>query len=89
MTYTAFYQDDTSKAIFRKRPNNGRLQDLLPSGTVPFNSSASTYFRNDGGDRYEFAMFKEPGGRIIMVIADGVVQTGPSNFPTRPAAEWN
>jgi hypothetical protein len=68
MTYRAFWQDDHSKLIF-KRKRKEQVRDLLPQGTTVFVHEDNTLGRVDGGDEYEFAMFI-CNGRRIMVIPD-------------------
>jgi hypothetical protein len=55
-TYSAFYQDDQSAIIYRRKPNDGTLEKL-PRGAKPVEHPSSTYYRTDGGDKYEFAFF--------------------------------
>ena len=68
-TYSAFYQDDHAAIIYRRRLDDGTLEQL-PSGAVPIDDPRSTYFRSDGGDRFEFALFQSSDGQLIVVQAD-------------------
>jgi hypothetical protein len=70
-TYSAFYQDDHAAIIYRRKPNDGTLENL-PRGATPVEHPSSTYFRTDCGDRYEFAFFETEDGDLIVVQADGV-----------------
>jgi hypothetical protein len=70
-TYSAFYQDDHSAIIFRRKLNDGTLENL-PRDARPIEHPSSTYFRDDGGDRYEFAFFATEDGDLIVVQADGI-----------------
>jgi hypothetical protein len=70
-TYSAFYQDDQSAIVYRRKPNDGGLE-TLPRGAKPVEHPSSTYFRTDGGDKYEFAFFATEDGDLIVVQADGV-----------------
>lgn len=70
-TYSAFYQDDHSAIIYRRKPNDGSLEKL-PCGAKPIEHPSSTYFRSDGGDQYELAFFATEDGDLIVVQADGV-----------------
>jgi hypothetical protein len=70
-TYSAFYQDDHAAIIYRRKPNDGTLENL-PRGAKPLEHPSTTYFRTDGGDRYEFAFFETADGDLIVVQADGV-----------------
>jgi ribosomal protein S18 acetylase RimI-like enzyme len=68
-TYSAFYQDDHSAIVYRRRANDGTL-DKLPQQAEPANDPRSTYFRTDGGDKFEFALFLTRLGQIIVVQRD-------------------
>lgn len=68
-TYTAFYQEDHSAIIYRRKPNDGTLADL-PNDAQPSNDSRSTYFRLDGGDRFEWAWFVTNVGQVIIIQRD-------------------
>jgi hypothetical protein len=70
-TYTAFYQDDHAAIIYRRRPNDGTLEQL-PRGAKVANDPRSTYYRTDGGDRFEFALFTTEDGQLIVIQADGL-----------------
>ena len=74
-TYSAFYQDDHSVIIYRRRLNDGTL-DKLPRGAKPANDSRSTYHRTDGGDRFEFALDAQADGGALGVIVAGFVERG-------------
>ena len=50
---------------------DGRLENL-PRGAKPIEHPSSTYFRTDGGDKYEFAFFATEDGDLIVVQAYGV-----------------
>lgn len=69
-TYSAFYQHDHSKIIYRRRPDDGRLAEL-PGDPAPAEDPRSTYLRTDGGDPFEFALFRNAAGEIIVVQKDG------------------
>lgn len=80
-TYTAFYQDDHSIIIYRSKGDDGTL-DRLPDGAKPLSDRRSSYFRTDGGDRFEFAWFKTNQGLTIIVQADGVrPSSSPASLP--------
>ncbi len=49
--------------------NDGTLE-ALPQGAEPVDDSRSTYYRTDGGDRYEFALFLTKLGQLIVVQKD-------------------
>jgi len=68
-TYTAFYQDDHRCIVYRRKPNDGTL-DKLPQQAVPAEDERSTYFRTDGGDKFEWALFKTNLGQLIVVQKD-------------------
>jgi hypothetical protein len=68
-TYTAFYQDDHAAIIYRGKLDDGAL-DKLPQKAVPANDDRSTLNRTDGGDRYEFALFRTDLGQLIVVQRD-------------------
>jgi hypothetical protein len=53
------------------KPNDGTLENL-PRGAKPVEHPNSTYFRREGGDKYEFAFFAAEDGDLIVVQADGV-----------------
>ena len=69
-TYSAFYSDDHSCIVYRNKPNDGTL-DRLPQKATPIDDPTSTYFRTDGGDRFEFALFRTDKGQQIVVQRDG------------------
>lgn len=68
-TYSAFYQDDHSAIVYRRRSNDGTL-DKLPQDAEPAEDPRSTYYRTDGGDRFEFALFRTRLGQLIVVQKD-------------------
>ncbi len=68
-TYSAFYQHDHECIIYRHKPNDGTL-DRLPQGAVPAADSRSTFDRTDGGDPFEFALFRTTRGQLIVVQKD-------------------
>lgn len=68
-TYSAFYQYDHTVIIYRYKEDDGTL-DQLPQEAKPIEDPRSTYFRADGGDRFEFALFKTNLGQIIVVQCD-------------------
>lgn len=68
-TYSAFYQDDHSCIVYRRRANDGTL-DKLPQDAEPAEDPRSTYYRTDGGDRFEFALFRTRLGQLIVVQKD-------------------
>jgi GNAT superfamily N-acetyltransferase len=68
-TYSAFYQDDHSAIVYRRRANDGTLEKL-PQQAEPANDPRSTYFRTDGGDKFEFALFRTRLGQLIVVQRD-------------------
>jgi ribosomal protein S18 acetylase RimI-like enzyme len=70
-TYSAFYQEDHSAIVYRRRADDGTL-DKLPQNAEPANDARSTYFRTDGGDRFEFALFRTRLGQLIVVQRDQV-----------------
>lgn len=74
VTYSAFYQDDHISIIYRGKPNDGTL-DKLPQSAVPADDPRSTYFRKDGGDRFEFALFRTHLDQLIVVQRDGHAPT--------------
>jgi len=69
-TYSAFYQHDHECIIYRFKTNDGTL-DKLPQQAEPVNDDQSTYFRTDGGDQFEYAVFKTNLGQLITVKRDG------------------
>jgi hypothetical protein len=69
-TYSAFYQKDHSRIIYRHKPDDGTLAHL-PDDAAPADDPRSTYFRQDGGDPFEFALFKTSGDLLIVVQKDG------------------
>ncbi len=68
-TYTAFYQDDHECIVYRRKANDGTL-DRLPQRALPANDERSTLNRTDGGDPYEFALFRTELGQLIVVQKD-------------------
>lgn len=63
--YSAFYSDDHRQIIYRYRRNEG---NLIPPGSVPIDDRRSTYWRQDGGDPFQWALFREvASGRQIVV----------------------
>ena len=66
VTYNAFYQDDHSCVIYRRKTNDGTL-DKLPQNAIPADDPRSTYFRTDGGDPFEWALFRTDLGQLIIV----------------------
>jgi len=68
-TYSAFYQDDHSAIVYRRRANDGTLEKL-PQDAEPAEDPRSTYYRTDGGDRFEFALFRTKLGQLIVVQKD-------------------
>lgn len=68
-TYTAFYQEQHDCIIYRNKPNDGTL-DQLPQKAVPAIDPRSTYYRLDGGDRFEWALFKTELNQLIVVQRD-------------------
>lgn len=68
-TYTAFFQRDHENIIYRHKADDGTL-DQLPQRAEPAQDPRSTYFRQDGGDRFEFALFKTNAGQLIVVQRD-------------------
>ena len=69
-TYTAFFQDQHDCIVYRSRENDGTLEKL-PQGAVPSDDPRSTYYRTDGGDRFEFAWFVTERGQTIIIQRDG------------------
>lgn len=67
--YTAFWQSDHSKIIYRHKPNDGTL-DQLPCDAVAAEDLRNTLFRVDGGDPFEFALFRANNGELIVVVRD-------------------
>lgn len=72
-TYTAFFQHDHSCIVYRRRPDDGTLDKLPQQATPVEGSKHSTYFRTDGGDRFEFAFFKTSRGQLITIQRDDYV----------------
>lgn len=68
-TYSAFYQYDHSVIVYRHKPNDGTL-DKLPQKARPAHDPRSTYFRTDGGDRFQWAVFTTELGQNIIVQRD-------------------
>jgi hypothetical protein len=68
-TYSAFYQDDHRCIVYRNRVNDGGL-DELPQEAQPADDPRSTFYRQDGGDRFEFALFRTKLGQLIVVQRD-------------------
>ena len=64
-TYSAFWQDDHTKIIFRHKPQ-GQIRQLLPPGAIVCVDKRSTLGRLDGGDEYEFALFEIDGKKIVV-----------------------
>lgn len=64
--YNAFFKDDHSRIVYRNRTEVDTLADL-PDNAVPSTDARSTYYRNDGGDRFEFAMFETDQGQTIVI----------------------
>lgn len=69
-TYSAFYQEDHARIIFRHLPARLVRTKLPPQARV-HPDSRSTIGRDDGGDELEFAFF-EVDGEVIVVQCDGV-----------------
>jgi hypothetical protein len=69
VTYSAFYQHDHAAIIYRHRLDDGTL-DQLPDGAQPVLDRRTTYYRTDGGDRFEFALFRTDTGQLIVVQRD-------------------
>lgn len=65
--YSAFYHDRHDHIIYRLKPNDGSLEDL-PDDAVPIQHPGTTYYRADGGDKLEFAVFATKAGRKIIVM---------------------
>ncbi len=54
--------------VLYKRRSKGNLIGELPWGTNPMpNGECGTLDRTDGGDPFEYAVFKTPSGRIVVV----------------------
>jgi len=70
-TYSAFYQKDHSRIIYRRKQNDGTL---IPEGAVASGDPRSTYSRTDGGDQFEFAWFTL-NGETIIIQRDGHAPT--------------
>lgn len=68
-TYSAFYQYDHTVIVYRNKPNDGTL-DKLPQKAAPADDPRSTYFRVDGGDKFEWALFRTELGQLIVVQRD-------------------
>lgn len=68
-TYSAFYQHDHGRIIFRFKEDDGTL-DTLPQQATPADDPRSTFFRTDGGDRFQFALFRTNQGQLIVVQRD-------------------
>lgn len=68
-TYSAFYQDDHECIVYRYKTNDGTL-GRLPQAAVPADDERSTLKRTDGGDPYEFALFRTNLGQLIVVTRD-------------------
>lgn len=68
-TYSAFYQDDHECIVYRYKTNDGTLA-RLPQRAVPADDERSTLSRTDGGDPYEFALFRTELGQLIVVQKD-------------------
>ena len=68
-TYSAFYQDDHECIVYRHNPNDGTLSNL-PQKAKPSDDSRSTFYRTDGGDPFEFALFKTELGQLIVIQRD-------------------
>ena len=65
-TYRAFFEA-TGTIIYAGRPS-GCLYGALPVGTWPLiGPDGGTFHRRDGGDPYERARFRVPGGQIVVV----------------------
>jgi hypothetical protein len=64
--YSAFYQNDHRRIIFRECPQDD-IELKLPSEATPARDKRNTYFRLDGGDRFEFALFQTPEDGLIVV----------------------
>ena len=71
-TYSAFFQYDHSRIIYRHKSNDGTLAQL-PYDAQPADDPRSTYLRQDGGDPFEFALFKTDADLLIVVQKDGYV----------------
>lgn len=69
-TYSAFYQKDHSRIIFRRQPAE-QVKNLLPPGAVPLDDPRSTITQN-ADDPLAFAFFVLPNHEVIVVQADGV-----------------
>lgn len=68
-TYTAKYAD-TGQIIYTKQ-SRGNLVGELPAGTFPVAHPASTLERSDGGDPFEYAMFRtSPAARMVTITRD-------------------
>jgi len=66
-SYNAFYQDDHACIIYEGKVNDGTL-DQLPQGARPaYEDERNTLNRTDGGDPYEFALFRTTRGQLIVV----------------------
>src|ERR1700682_837805 len=69
-TYTAFYQQDHSKIIYRRRPDGGR-RAAVPGDVVPAEAPRRTSLGTGGGDLFEVPLFRDAAGEIIVVQKDG------------------
>jgi hypothetical protein len=69
VTYSAFYQDDHAAIIYRYKTDDGTLANL-PQKARPAHDPRSTFFRQDGGDKFQFALFETNLGQLIVVQRD-------------------
>lgn len=82
VTYSAFYQQDHAAIIYRHKTDDGTLAQL-PDDAQPVLDARSTYFRTDGGDRFQFALFRDNTGRLIVVQRDRRKDVSKSSAATR------
>jgi len=69
-TYTAYFQQDHAAIVYREKVNDGTL-DKLPQQALPaYDDDRNTLNRVDGGDLYEFALFRTARGQLIVVQRD-------------------
>lgn len=64
-TYSAYWQEDHTKIIFRHLPAS-QIRARLPREARVCPDTRSTLGRLDGGDEYEWAVFELDGQKIIV-----------------------
>lgn len=69
-TYSAFFQDDHEAVVYQFKVNDGTLNRLPQDAKPASDDERNTLNRTDGGDPYEFALFRTSRGQLIVVQRD-------------------